>query len=150
MILHRLPPRRAEREARSAVIRAAFTLMEMLIVVAIIVALASLGGYYFIGALKSNQKKLAQTACDGMLKTAVTSYMIDHGGQPPQNLRQLLQTDQFGGPYITSDSYLKDPWGNYYGFNPVAQNPETGAAEFEIYTTCPADNTYISNLRRQR
>ncbi len=30
--------------------RAAFTLMEMLIVVAIIVALAGIGGYYLIGA----------------------------------------------------------------------------------------------------
>ena len=137
---------RQERKSRR---RLAFTLMEMLIVVAIIIALASLGGYYFMGALKTNQKKIAQSAVDGMLKTAVNNYTIDHNGRPPQSLVQLLQTDQLGGPYITSQAYLNDPWGQPYGYNANALNPETGAQEPEIYTTAP-DGQYISNLRHMR
>jgi general secretion pathway protein G len=149
-MIYRPPTRLDERQAQLAIVRAAFTLMEMLIVVAIIIALASLGGYYFMGALKTNQKKIAQTNVEGMLNTAVNNYMIDHGMQPPQSLQQLVLKDSVGGPYLKSANALIDPWGNPYGYNPHGVNPENGEQQPEIFTICPTDGTRISNLGYQK
>jgi general secretion pathway protein G len=129
-------------------VRAAFTLMEMLVVVAIIVALAGLGGYYFLGQYKESQKNMAKTQVK-VLGEAVEQYMMNHGSRPPARLEDLLVKDQQGGPYLKTRDVLIDPWGNPYQYNPNAQNPDTGEQEPEVFTTAP-DGTLISNLRRNR
>jgi general secretion pathway protein G len=146
MLLRHEAQRSATRDAQLAVVRAAFTLMEMLIVVAIIVALAGLGGYYFLGQLNEANKKIAQTKAQSTIGQAVVAYMTSHGGQPPTSLEQLLQKDDLGGPYLKSRDDLKDPWGNVYQYNPSAQT-DTGAAEPEVFTFAP-DGTRISNHKR--
>ena len=147
MILRKEQRTPSEREVQFAVVRAAFTLMEMVVVVAIIVALAGLGGYYFLNTLKESQKKTAQVQVKTTLSTAVQNYMIDHGGQPPGQLQDLLRQDDRGGPYLKTQDALVDPWGNRYQYNPSGQNPDTGQQEPEIFTTAP-DGKLISNLRR--
>lgn len=95
--------------------RAAFTLMEMLVVVAIIVALASLGGYYFMNQLRESQKKTAYIQLKSTLTPAVETYMLDHNQMVPDGLPVLLLKDEYGfGPYLKSESALRDPWGGYY------------------------------------
>jgi prepilin-type N-terminal cleavage/methylation domain-containing protein len=88
--------------------RAAFTLMEMLVVVAIIVALAGIGGYFLLGALAGSQKDIAQAQVKA-LTSACEQYHIKHS-HFPENLAVLLQKDEMGGPYLKSEDYLYDPW----------------------------------------
>jgi general secretion pathway protein G len=145
MILRKRTTVQAVRELEQSLIRAAFTLMEMLIVVAIIVALAGMGGYYFLGQLNQSKKKIAQTQVSTTLETAVTSYITDHG-QAPQSLEALLQKDDRGGPYLKGVDALTDPWGNRYQYNPSAAHPETGAQQPEIYTSDPTTGQKISNF----
>src|SRR5438552_18222927 len=104
MILNRTD--RLQRHLR----RAAFTLMEMLVVVAIIVALAGLGGYYFMGQLEASKESTAQVQAR-TIQQAVETYQIDHSTFPP-TLDVLLQRDADGkGLYLKSRDALLDPWG---------------------------------------
>lgn len=88
----------ADRLAR----RGAFTLMEMLVVVAIIVVLAGVGGAYLIGQLneaKVNAAKIkAQTISD-----AIDRYFIDNSAYPNQLQDLLVQNPETKkGPYLKS------------------------------------------------
>jgi general secretion pathway protein G len=149
MILHRTTAdRRTDRLTLNPVARAAFTLMEMLIVVAIIVALAGLGGYYFLGQLGKSKEKIAESQVKTTLTQAVQSYYLDHS-RFPDNLQQLLGRDETGkGPYLTDSDAINDPWGQPYQYNPSGVT-ETGAAQPEIYTQSPETNRKISNIRQQ-
>jgi general secretion pathway protein G len=97
--------------------RSAFTLMEMLVVVAIIVALAGIGGFFLLAQLQGAQKDVAATQVKGPLTNAVQAYFLKHNGQFPQSLRDLLVKDEFGGPYLENADALKDPWGNEYKYD---------------------------------
>jgi len=123
--------------------RAAFTLMEMLVVVAIIVALAGMGGYYFMNQLKQSQMKTAHIQVKTTLTNAVQNYMIDHQ-QPPASLEMLAMPDQVNNipPYIAPEA-LRDPWGNQYQMNFESVN---GQGVPQIYTKAP-DGTFIANFQ---
>src|SRR3954454_21780734 len=77
--------------------RSAFTLMEVLVVVAILVVLAS-GSLIYLSYLDS--AKLSTAKLDiKKLETAVDAYYTDpsHGGQYPPNLEMLTKRDQQTG-----------------------------------------------------
>jgi general secretion pathway protein G len=111
--------------------RAAFTLMEMLIVVAIIVALASIAGFALFTSYQGAQKDIARTKAKGILD-ACTAYAIKHGSFP-DSLEQLLQKDDLGGPYLKSHDALKDPWGQQFQYRKTGSHTTTG--EPEIYAS---------------
>jgi general secretion pathway protein G len=96
--------------------RTAFTLMEMLVVVAIIVALAGIGGFFFLGALEDAKVDTARTTIKGTLTPACEAYAIKHNGFP-DSLQQLLVKDEMGGPYLKSADFLMDPWGHPYTYD---------------------------------
>jgi len=106
--------------ARRQATRSAFTLMEMLIVVAIIVALAGMGAYYVLPQLATSKEKLAKAGAVNVEK-ALTSYWTDHQQNWPNDLSALTQKDQYGGPYIEADG-LMDPWGNQYQIDVSGQH----------------------------
>jgi len=95
--------------------RAAFTLMEMLVVVAIIVALAGLGGYYFMGALEEAKVDAGKTNLK-TLTNACDAYSMKRGGYP-DSLQQLLNKDEMGGPYVKGPEFLLDPWGHPFNYD---------------------------------
>lgn len=102
--------------------RPAFTLMEMLVVVAIIIVLAGVGGYYLLGQLGQSRESAAKAQIQ-ILTKAVQSYMIDHNGTPPNSLQELLQRDEMGkGPYLDSQEVLLSPWGAPYQYDPSGRN----------------------------
>lgn len=101
--------------------RAAFTLMEMLVVVAIIVALAGIGGFFLMGALSTSQKDIAQTQVKGPLTDACRFYAIKHNGAFPEGLADLLKKDEFGGPYLEDPDALIDPWKQPYQYDKSGQ-----------------------------
>src|SRR5262245_35099493 len=119
----RVAPPAARRAARRG-----FTLMEMLIVVAIIVILAGIGGAYMFGALV--------TARDGVAKAKIKTlegqcelYRLNRAANNlleefPASLDVLLQPDPANGnkPYFTDPDALKDPWGNVFVYDPSGQN----------------------------
>jgi general secretion pathway protein G len=132
-------------EFKSTLARAAFTLMEMLVVVAIIVALAGLGGYYVMGQLQTAQNKAAKVKAEVIAK-AIETYQLDHN-TPPQGLPSLLQSQQDSqgntlGPYLKTQNDLTDPWGKEYQFEMTNVN---GAQVPRVHTTSPKGIT-ISNL----
>src|SRR5262245_44507757 len=121
--------------------RRAFTLMEMLIVVAIIVALAGIGAFYVLPQLKTSKEKLAKAGAINVEK-ALTAYYTDHQ-QYPNDLDALSQRDTLGGPYIEREG-LNDPWGQRYEVD-VSNNNRHGGAKPHVHTRNPESGNEISN-----
>jgi len=126
--------------------RVAFTLMEMLVVVAIIVALAGIGGFFLLGQLSQGQKDAASTQVRGPLTQACQAYFIKHN-QWPASLQQLLTKDELGGPYLESEDALFDPWRKVYQYD--ASGAKNNGMKPDIWTTGP-DNTVIGNWAKSQ
>jgi len=95
--------------------------MEMLVVVAIIVALAGIGGYFLLGQLSSSQRDAAR-AQTKVLTSACETYKIKNGDWP-DSLQQLLQPDQFGNPQILkNEEALRTPWNSVYQYDKAGTN----------------------------
>jgi general secretion pathway protein G len=94
--------------------RSAFTLLEILIVVAIIVVVAGIGGYYLFGSLEKGKIDAAKAQLK-VIATACDEYRLSWG-YPPQSLQVLLQGDPHrgGAPYFGDEKPITDPWGNIY------------------------------------
>jgi general secretion pathway protein G len=118
--------------------RSAFTLMEMLVVVAIIVALAGIGGFFLLGALRESQEDVASAQVKGPLTQACQAYSLKHNGEFPQNLQLLLQRDAMGGPYLENADALIDPWGQPYQYD--ASGPKNNQTKPDIWTTVKNSN----------
>ncbi len=69
--------------------RSAFTLLEVLVVVAIIVMLAGVGGYYFMQQYEDAKVSKAKADCMG-LSTQVETFKLNTGNYPT-SLEQLTQ-----------------------------------------------------------
>jgi general secretion pathway protein G len=131
------------RQERKGIRRAAFTLMEMLVVVAIIVALAGVGGYFLIGQLSQSQRDVARLQVKGPLQTAVGTYYT-RNNRWPQSLDELLQTDAKGRPPILEDKdALTDPWQGRYQYDPAG--PRNNGRRPDIWAVDPKDGAQIGN-----
>jgi len=121
-------------------VRHGFTLMEILVVVAIIVILAGLGGYYILGAADSARRSSAKLKAQEIGK-AVQSYSLDHSGNFPTTLDQLLSRDQLGkGPYLKNQDALLDPWGFPYQYD--ISGPMNNGMEPDIFCFSPDRKKY--------
>lgn len=126
--------------------RTGFTLLEILVVVAIILALAGLGGYYVIG--QYNESKVSSAKIQAKtISSAVDTYFIDHGVYPP-SLEVLLQKDEQGkGPYLKSRDALLDPWDRPYQYDVNGtRNHQAGAVVPipDVFTVTP-DGRQVGN-----
>lgn len=120
-----------------------FTLIEILIVVAIIGLIASLIAPNLIGRFERSKEEVAKAQVE-MLSSAVQSFMIDMG-RYPNRLEELinLQDPKWRGPYLSKRSLPKDPWGREYQFKcPGDHGP------FDLYSFGPnglLDDKSITN-----
>jgi len=101
--------------------RAAFTLLEMLVVVAIIVALAGVSTFFLFGAMRDSEKDIARIKCKSLGDVCVQfSIKNKHF---PGSLQELLNKDQKGyGPYLEDPDALIDPWGRPFMYDQSGQH----------------------------
>jgi general secretion pathway protein G len=100
--------------------RQAFTLMEVMVVVAILVILASVSSIFVFRYLED--AKLDKARADVQTLTrACTAYKLRFQ-EFPASLDSLVRPPDNGQPFMQSDSDLKDPWGNMYQYNQAGPN----------------------------
>ncbi|HVS36003.1 MAG TPA: type II secretion system protein GspG [Gemmataceae bacterium] len=121
------------RRNRRAARRTAFTLVEMLVVVAIIVVLAGIAVPTTLYVLDGAKRDAAQSQCKHLAQ-AVHMYMADQTNNPsgavPTSWDEVINDPKIG---LNADA-LKDPWGNQYQLVvPTQHNSKDG---FDVLCTC--------------
>jgi general secretion pathway protein G len=116
-----------------AAARSAFTLMEVLVVVAILVVLAGTGGVIYSKYMDDAKKDVAFTKAK-TLSDEVQHYKIKTGDFPA-DLSVLLMAN---GGALEADA-LTDPWGGTYQYNAGGQN--NGGSKPDVWTTSPDGQT---------
>jgi general secretion pathway protein G len=91
-----------------------FTLMEILIVVAIIGLLAALVMPNILGRYEKSKEEIAKAQLE-MLSTAIEAFRLDTG-RYPNSLDELIncQDPKCRAPYLAKKEIPKDPWGRDY------------------------------------
>jgi general secretion pathway protein G len=105
--------------------RSGFTLMEMLVVVAIIVALAGIGGYFLLGTLQTSQEDIARLKARKLAEACEQFYLRTK--QYPQDWDNLYQINP---PILKEKNGHLDPWGQEY-------KKEMSPAGVVVYTMGP-------------
>lgn len=106
-----------------------FSLVEMLVVLAIIGMLVGIVGPAIIGKLKGAEIKTAKTQIK-VLDEAVMSYYMDMR-EFPKKLEDLVEgsgggDSKWNGPYLKPAKIPKDPWGQEYHYEwPASHNKKS-------------------------
>jgi general secretion pathway protein G len=129
----------AVRSSRAAK-RAGFTLMEVMVVAAILVILAGVGSVALFRYLEDAKENTARVQI-ATVEKAVLSYQNSHGGQFPPTLEVLCAVEGGKSAYL-EEKDIHDPWGNVFGYSPQERSP-TGKPK--IYVAQPPSGTPISN-----
>ena len=124
--------------------RSGFTLVEMLVVLAILVLLISMVGPRILGSKQKADVNGAKTQI-GMLLSALEHYVVDMRDYPDTEvgLSALLEDpskdeetkSSWDGPYLKKSQIPKDPWGHDYQYQfPATHSTRT---EPEIWSLGP-------------
>jgi general secretion pathway protein G len=105
---------------RSGHVRGGFTLMEILVVVAIIVVLAGAAVPLYMRFLDQSKVDRARIDCNSLSQMA-EAYKLRYGDFPA-SLDILAQPQQDGSPPYIPPSGLVDPWGRRYEYAPQGQH----------------------------
>ena len=115
------------------VARAAFTLLEVLIVVAILVVLAGVGGVTYMKFLEEAKEDTAFSQIKNLEKVA-QSIQIRQGSFPG-SLSEMTQPSADGGQPALEAEAIRDPWGKEYVYD--AGGARNGGRKPDISTTTP-------------
>ncbi len=115
--------------------RAGFTLIEIMIAIAILAIISAIIVPYFIGFQETARKRSAKATLR-VFKGSILLYQ-SHVGQFPAALRDLIRrpreerlAKKWEGPYIDTKEIARDPWGNKYNYKVTP----TGANPYELYS----------------
>ncbi len=120
-------PKRRQRFSRRLSRLAGFTLVEMLVVLAIIGSIASLVGPRVLNYLSESKVKTAQIQMEN-IASALDLFYLDAGRYPSseEGLNALVQrpagASSWNGPYLKATSVPKDPWGHAFLYRAPGQN----------------------------
>src|SRR3954465_4437804 len=117
------PSRQAVRSTRRA-----FTLLEVLIVVAIIVMLAGVGGFYLFQRYEEAKVGRAKTDCQALAEE-VEIFKLNNETYP-QSIDSLAQAQPNGGDPLVPADKLRDPWGKPYQI-------DAAGLKARVFTTSP-------------
>jgi len=120
----------------------AFTLLEILVVLAIIGLLAALAITNIDKIFGGAQVTTAQLFVNQTMKTALTTYRIQLGDFPSSTdgLQALItrpssgKTDRWNGPYITENKVPLDPWGEPYQYAYPGKHNKSG---YDVWSKGP-------------
>ena len=94
--------------------------MEMLVVVAILVVLAGVGGVYYMKYLDEAKVNAARLQVK-MLTQAAEAYSTKHGNFPA-SLGVLTEKEEDGSQAALEPDALKTPWGTAYQYDQSGAN----------------------------
>ncbi|MBC8010534.1 MAG: type II secretion system major pseudopilin GspG [Burkholderiales bacterium] len=116
-----LNPSRSRRPL--AALRRGFTLLEILVVLAIIGLLVGVLVNQVGGGFKTGQEATARIFVTSTINTALVRYRINLGDYPStsEGLEALVnapsgKADRWKGPYLDKGKLAVDPWGEPYGY----------------------------------
>jgi len=122
------------KDSESRTTRSAFTLIELLLVLVILTALAGVVVPKF--ARRSEQARITAARLDiSQIRTAITSFEIEVGRYPntEEGLKALIERPpnvrEWSG-YLEGSNVPKDPWGNEYQYR------QPGVHNTESYDLC--------------
>jgi prepilin-type N-terminal cleavage/methylation domain-containing protein len=122
--------------------RLAFTLVEMLVVVAIILSLAAIAVPITLNVLYSSRCDIAKSQCKGILKQAVTSYQLDSEVNPEGGLPGSWQDVLASKKASITPETLKDPWQHEYH---LAVPGTHNGNQFDIWSDCGGSGDLVGN-----
>uniref|UniRef100_A0A7V5XHS7 Type II secretion system core protein G n=1 Tax=Thermodesulfobacterium geofontis TaxID=1295609 RepID=A0A7V5XHS7_9BACT len=109
-----------------------FTLIEILIVVAIIGLIASLIVPNLIGRFEKSKEEIAKAQIE-MLSSAIEAFRLDVG-RYPNTLDELINSSEpnWRGPYLAKRQIPKDPWGRDYVYKYPGEH-----GSYDLYSLGP-------------
>ncbi len=121
--------------------KSGFTLVEMLLVLVILAALAAVVVPKFAGRSKQAKETSAKSQISN-LEIAIDSYEVDMGEYPKggNNLQELITqpsgnaSTSWVGPYMKKGAIPKDPWGNDYVYVFPGKN---NIGSYDLYSMGP-------------
>jgi general secretion pathway protein G len=130
--------RSAEKFLGAVTDRRGFTLIEILLVVVIISALAAMVIPRLTGRSEQAKESIARADVQANIATALKLYELDNGKYPTteQGIKALVEKSgidpvptSWNGPYVERKSLL-DPWGREY----VYKYPGTRGTDYDLYS----------------
>jgi len=116
-----------------------FTLLELLVVLAILGLLIGLVAPAVMHQFSNAKEKIAQQSVE-RLATVLDLYRLDIGSYPTtaQGLEALITQPQgvahWGGPYMKGDKLPEDPWGHPFVYRSPSERPRH---EYDLYSLGP-------------
>ncbi len=112
-----------------------FTLLELLVVLAIMGFLAAIVGPQVMKYVGSSRSQTAKVQIDNIV-TALNHYRLDVGSYPTEQeglealVRPAGEAELWNGPYLSDPSGLIDPWSVPYKYRIPGQR----GGEIDVYT----------------
>ena len=131
-------------ERRAA--QAGFSLVEMLVVLAIVGLLVGLVGPRVLGYLADSKIKTARIQIDSTA-AALDLFYLDNSRYPStsEGLNALVQkpgsASTWNGPYLKGGQVPKDPWGNAYLYRSPGQH-----GTYDLYSLGPDGREGVNNV----
>jgi general secretion pathway protein G len=119
--------------------KSGFSLLEILIAIALVALLASVALNQLTGVFGDNQNQAAELFVTSSAELALTRYRLDVGNFPTteQGLDALLKAPagkeaRWKGPYIKEQAI--DPWGQPYQYRYPGTRNISGSRSFDIWS----------------